>query len=430
MKIFEKLFDYFLSLMGVFYYLFVLKRSCFDNVDVVKKRQYKKLKRIILECQLYVPYYKELFREIDFDVTRDFNSLDDIKRIPITTKETVKNHPELFINHHYKGGVQTLHTSGSTGTPLSIVISNSAWIVVQAVTWRQWNWAGYHFRDKMAIVRSYAPKDGRLIKMEKARNFRYYSPFHLSDENIKIYIEDMVREKVLFLRGYPSSVKPLAQYVLKTGCAIPHLKAIFTASEILSDIDRQLIEKAFKCKVFNHYGLAECVLQMGDCESHKGLHISDEYGYVELLDTDEPNIKRIIGTSLNNVAMPLLRYETNDLASVSDEACLCGRSSAIVHNIIGRSNSVIHLTDRDIPLTNFYTMMEYYTSIMRWQIVQVNDNKVELRIQGSLLDSELNKIKEDFSMRLPDGVEQSVITNAEFIQKHEGKIPPFISLLG
>lgn len=429
MKLIEKLLDYWLSVRGVFYYKFVLKKTCYDSVEIVRARQYRKLKRILTECQLYVPYYKELFQQIGFDVERDFVTLEDIKKIPITTKAVVKKYPEKFRNPHYKGGVQEHHTSGSTGTPLSVVMSNNGWVVVQAVTWRQWSWAGYHFRDKMAIVRSYAPKDGKLIKMEKARNFRYYSPFHLSEDNIKMYIEDMVKEKVKFLRGYPSSVKPLAQYVLKTGCDIPQLKAIFTASEILPDSDRELIEKAFKCKIFNHYGLAEGILQMGDCECHKGLHISDEYGYVEILDTDNPQIKRIIGTCLNNLAMPLLRYETNDLAEIAEEKCPCGRSSATVHNIIGRSNSVIHLEDRDIPLTNFYTMMEYYTNIARWQIVQVGLNKLQLRIQGTLSDEDLAKIKKEFAMRLPESVEQAIMTDAELVQKHEGKVPPFISLL-
>ncbi len=429
MSMIEKVLDYWLSIRGVLHYIFVLNKTCFDCKEKVESRQYKQLKHILHECQEYVPYYKELFDKIGFDVNRDFNSLEDITKIPITTKADVKAHPELFKNPHYKGGVQIHHTSGSTGTPLYVSMSNNGWVVVQAVTWRQWSWAGYHFRDKMAIVRSYAPKDGKLIKMEKVRNFRYYSPFHLSEDNIKMYLEDMVREKVLFLRGYPSSIKPLAQYVMKTGCEIPKIKAIFTASEVLPDADRRLIEKAFKCKIFNHYGLAEGILQMGDCECHKGLHVSDEYGYVELLDTDNPKVKRIIGTCLINEAMPLVRYETNDLAEVSEEKCPCGRSSMTVHNIIGRSNSVIHLKDRDIPLTNFYTMMEYYTSIARWQIVQVADDKLELRIQGVLDEDNRSKIQKDFAMRLPEYVKQSIITDAKLVQKHEGKVPPFISIM-
>ncbi len=430
MALFDKLYDYWLSIRGVLYYHSVIKNSCYANKEAVRKRQFKKLKKLITECQLYVPYYQSLFSQIGFDVNTDFNSLDDIKKIPITEKSLVKEHPELFRNPHYRGRIIRQHTSGSTGSPLYVDVSSKHWVVEQSVVWRQWKDAGYRFRDKMAIVRSYSPKNGKLIKMEKARNFRYYSPFHLSNENIKAYLEDMVKERVVFLRGYPSSIKPIAQYILKTGCEIPRLKGIFTASEILLDCDRELIEKAFNTRIFNHYGMAECIIQMGDCECHRGLHISEEYGYVELLDTDTPNIKRIIGTNLNNYAMPLLRYNTDDLAEITDENCTCGRTSGMVHNIIGRSNSVVHLRDRDVPLTNFFTMMEYYTTISRWQIVQVAEDKIELRMQGKLSEKELEKIKKDFAMRLPEDIEKVIIPEADLVQKHEGKIPPFISLIG
>lgn len=429
MKITEQLLDYWLTFKGILCYKFYLRKSCFESKDKVEARQFKQLKKLLKECQDYVPYYKCLFKEIGFDVERDFKTIEDIKQVPITKKNKVKEHPELFRNPHYTSGVQQFHTSGSTGTPLTEFISNNHWVIEQGVVWRHWSWAGYKFRDKLAIVRSYTPKNGEMIKMDKIRNFRYYSPFHLSEENIKLYLEDMIREKVKFMRGYPSSIKPIAQYVLKTGCEIPKLKGILTASEILPDADREIIEKAFKCKISNHYGLAEAIVMMGDCECHEGLHNYDEYGYLELLDTENENIKRIIGTNLNNYAMPLLRYETNDLAEVSLKTCSCGRSSITIHNVIGRSNSTIQLKDRDIPITNFYTMMEYYTTLSRWQIVQVSVDEIELRLQGSLTDDELETIKKEFALRLPENVKKNVLLNVGLIQKHEGKIAPFVSLL-
>lgn len=425
----ERFLDYWLTFRGIICYKLYLKKSCYSSKEEVKKRQFKQLKRLLLECQNYVPYYHKLFKEIGFDVIRDFKTLSDITKIPITSKNEVKTHPELFRNPHYRGGVQKFHTSGSTGTPLTEYISNNHWIIEQGVIWRHWSWAGYRFRDKMAIVRSYTPKNGRLIKMDKIRNFRYYSPFHLSEDNIKMYLEDMVKEKVKFLRGYPSSIKPLAQYVLKNKCKIPKLKGILTASEILPDTDRRIIESAFNCKIFNHYGLAEAIVMMGDCERHEGLHNYDEYGYLELLDTETPNIKKIIGTNLNNYAMPLLRYETNDLAEIKKSKCSCGRSSMIIHNVIGRSNSTIRLKDRNIPLTNFYTMLEYYTTLSRWQIVQTAIDRVELRLQGTITNEELNTIKKEFSLRLPEYVTKEILLNEDLIQKSEGKIAPFISLL-
>jgi phenylacetate-CoA ligase len=428
MKLFETISDYWLTLAGILEYQFHLKKSCFRTKDVVLREQYQKLKKLLMICQTEIPYYQNLFKEIGFEVERDFKTLDDLQKIPITEKSVVKEHPEWFVNQKRIKGALTFHTSGSTGKPLTEYVSRNHWKIEQGVVWRHWSWGGYKFRNKIAVVRSYTPKNGQLIKQDNIRNFRFYSPFHLSDDNIKMYLEDMIEQDVKFIRGYPSSVKALAVYVLQHQCEIPKLKGILTASEVLRDSDREIIENAFKCKISNHYGLAECVVMMGDCEKHEGLHNYDEYGYLELLDTDDPKVKRIVGTNLNNYAMPLLRYDTNDFAEVADKPCSCGRSSMVVHNIRGRSSEVIKLKDREVPLVNFFTMMEYYTTLKQWQIVQTGVDTVELRLSGYLTESELNIIHKDFAARLPEYVKYEITMEKEPIQKYEGKIPPFIVL--
>jgi phenylacetate-coenzyme A ligase PaaK-like adenylate-forming protein len=93
---------------------------------------------------------------------------------------------------------------------------------------------------------------------------------HLNNENINSYLKHMIESRIKILRGYPSSILFLAQYVIRTKCEIPELKMILTASEVLTDEHRFTIEKAFKVKVFNHYGLAEQIVMMGDCEKHEG----------------------------------------------------------------------------------------------------------------------------------------------------------------
>lgn len=421
--------DLYLTFRGILLFLTSLKKAPYQSIQITQERQYSKLRKLLLICENDIPYYQKLFREIDFQTMRDFKSLDDLKKIPITTKDVVRNHYEEFINPHYERKAMVFKTSGSTGEPMQVLVSKNQWIIEQGVVWRHWFWGGYKFRDKMAIVRSYSPKNGKLIKMDYIRNFRYYSPFHLSDECIKLYLEDMITQRIKVLRGYPSSVRALADYILKTECPIPKLKFILTASEVLTADDRNVIEKAFNCKVSNHYGLAEGIVMMGDCEYHNGMHNYDEYGYLELLDTDKTNIKQIIGTNLNNYAMPLLRYQTNDLAEYDNHKCGCGKNSIVINNIIGRSNSVIKLADRLIPLTNFYTVLEDYPSLKSWQIVQVDIEHLELRVSGKKEGQEDADICRKFRQRLPENINFRILYEANFIKKNEGKKPPFISLI-
>ena len=125
----------------------------------------------------------------------DFKSLNDLRKIPILEQEVVRKNPSEFINKKSKN-YSSLNTSGTSGQPFTALVDDAHWIVEQAVIWRQWKSFGYKFRDKIALLRSYTPeKNDTLIKVYYLRNFIYYSPYHLSDENCADFYKDMVRRK-------------------------------------------------------------------------------------------------------------------------------------------------------------------------------------------------------------------------------------------
>ena len=157
------------------------------------------------------------------------------------------------------------------------------------------------------------------------------------------YYRHHVRSKrVKYLRGYPSSIKIFAEFCQNKAYTISGLKFIFTASEVLSDDDRSFIENVFGVQIGNHYGLAEQIVMFGNCSESSILHNYNEYGYCELIPTDEENIFRIIGTNLHNDLMPLLRYDTGDLAFARPGVkCPCGRDGIQVEAIIGRNDVLI-----------------------------------------------------------------------------------------
>jgi phenylacetate-CoA ligase len=245
------------------------------------------------------------------------------------------------------------------------------------------------------------------------------------------YLKMMIARGITVLRGYPSSIAILASFVLRTGHDIPKIKLILTASEILFDQDRRLIEEAFGAKVYNHYGLAEQVVMMGDCEKHEGLHNYEEYGYLELLDTEDPCLKRIIGTNLHNLTMPLIRYDTGDLAVVSEKPCSCGRTLRTIKNVVGRENAVIKtLNGFVIPITNFYTMLEHFQEIDRWQIVQRSLTEIEFILSSrNITNDRISNLKNEINKRLGVNFNLVISLNCKFIQKGEGKINPFVSFL-
>ena len=432
MFLFSIISDLLLTFRGVLKYHYIFKRSQYWSDKRRRDYQFRKIKKMLIDCAKDVPYYRSLFHELNFNPISDFNDLGDLKKIPILSKDFVKKNRGQFENKKHLHSSIKFRTSGSTGTPFEIFVHKNQWVVEQGVIWRHWKWGGYKFRDPLAMVRSFVPtKEGKLWKKNRVTNFVYFSPFHLNDENMAKYLDEMVIQNIVILRGYPSSISTLAKYVLRTGYAIPNIKLVLTASEVLSEVDRELIESAFLAKVSNHYGLAEQIVMMGDCEKHEGLHNYDEYGYLELLDTDDPQIKRIVGTNLNNLTTPLIRYDTGDLAIVAEKPCSCGRTLPTIKNIIGRKDAVIKTIEGyEIPTTNFYTMLEHFQEIERWQIVQKSLTEIELVFSSrNITDKRTNDLEQEIRKRLNDKMCVTLSKNGNFIQKSEGKFNPFISLL-
>ena len=345
--------------------------------------------------------------------------------LPILKKENTRLYPELFLNPNRSKNSLIFKTSGTTGTPFTAYVSPKHWIVEQAVIWRHWKWAGYKLFNPMAILRSHNPKDKKdIIRTDKIRNWTYYSPYHLNDKYMEIFYRDILEKKTMFLRGYPSSLSLFAEFCSKRNYKIPTLKACLTASEVLTNNERHLIETTFNVKVFDHYGLAEAIVMLHN-KGLSGSYINcEEYGYLELQPTETPNHYKIIGTNFNNNSMPLIRYDTEDIALAFPNK----DGSLKVNQILGRKDLYIITESTKIPTVNLYTTLYKVEGIIQWQIIQ-NDKKT-LDIYLKLKDKSLYE-------RIIKKID--TLNNTELIFKYhmtkifsltgEGKLKPFISNL-
>jgi phenylacetate-CoA ligase len=419
------------KVIGIFLYYFRYNKTQYCDNDKIDNYQFKRLRKQLIHSSK-TRYYSKLFKKLNFNPKTDFKSLNDLEKIPVTEKNKVKENTHLFINHKYKNISLPFYTSGSTGSPMKALIHPLHWVIEQAVIFRHWSWGGYSFRDSTAMLRSYSPKEGEpLTKYSKPLNTTYFSPFHLTDENMMMYYNLMIDLNTKVLRGYPSSVKIFALFLKKNSLKINSIKQILVASEVLTENDRNIIESVFDCKISNHYGLAEQIVMFGDCEKHTHMHNYFEYGYVELLDTDKPNIKKIIGTNLHNKTMPIIRYDTGDLAIVDDSNCKCSRNGVTIKNIVGRHDQLIRTPNGyDIPSVNFYTMFEHYLEIDQWQITYddeyINFNYISLEGLNKTKLKELNlKIENRINN---SGFKYTLNEVSSFYQKSEGKIPVIVKL--
>lgn len=427
--------DILLTISGIKEYYSYLKASQYDSPSSIEEYQFKKIRLLLILCFEKIEYYRRLFQEIGFDPKRDFTNLGDLRKIPKLTKTlALKNHSSLLNPSYIKKGLE-FRTSGTTGKIFKELVSENHWIVEQGIIWRHWSWFNYRFRDKMAIIRSFVPESGEgLWKDDVLRNFRYYSAYHLNLESVKHYLLNMLEWKPVILRGYPSSLYILAKMSEALNISIQPPKAILTASETLSTEYRTTIERAFNAKVYDWYGQAECTVTFNECEKHEGLHLNSEYGYAELIhgdnmSTDERNI---IATNLNNYAMPLIRYETGDIAIVlEDGACSCGRNLPLIKSIKGRHDDFLYTPDdRVIPSVNLYTFMDSFEEIIEFQFIQ---NKIDLlTVNISSLNKNIvtnSRLIAGLRNRFGTDISFDINHTSDFIKTEEGKKRVIVSLL-
>ena len=320
----------------------------------LEELQARLLRVVISRAARDVPYYRRIFedRGIDPDSVR---TPGDLTRLPVLTKETVRARKEELISETYpRRRLLYGHTSGSTGASLTLYWDHNVDVAWNAALWRHREWAGVPFGVPYASLLGQVvvpPTRTRppFWRRNRPWNQTFFSTFHLREENLDAYVEELVRGGAQALEAYPSTAFVLAQHLEQRNRTLP-LRAVFTSTETLLDTQRELIEERFACRVFDYYSAAERVIFAGECEAHRGLHLFDDVGVTEVLDDDDRPVPagqpgRLVVTGLHNYAMPFIRYEIGDVSGISQEPCSCGRALPLLLRVATKSEDILVLPD-------------------------------------------------------------------------------------
>lgn len=307
------------------------------------------------------------------------------------TKEDVKKHEHQLISGKFKKRELIHgHTSGTTGTPLDFYWDINTCIYNNAFDWRQKEWAGINYGDPIALLLGRAIVSPEKTKppfwqMDHFHNHLWMSSFHLSEEYLQHYFDKLFVFKPFALEGYPSTLYILARYALSKGITLP-LKAVFTSSETLYDVQKEAMEKAFECEVFDYYGMAERVIFATTCEHQGGHHLNFEYAVNEFVDSDHQPVSNdkpgyIVGTSLLNYAMPFIRYKTNDVSSLLPYSCQCGRHMPLINAITTKAEDIVVTPDGRMISPSILTHpFKPLVNIRESQIIQEDINNLVINI--------------------------------------------------
>jgi phenylacetate-CoA ligase len=256
----------------------------------------------------------------------------------------------------------------------------------------------------------------------------------MSKANLPSYFEALAAFQPAVLDGYPSTLYLLAKFLQGRGEYFA-LKAAVTSSETLYDFQRQVIEERFQCRVFDYYALAERTVFSGECDRHEGHHVSAEYGIAEIVEADgtpmpSGTVGRLVGTSLHNTAMPLLRYETNDHSALRGGSCSCGRPLPLMDDVTTKAEDVLTLKDGRLISPSVLTHpFKPLDCIEGSQIVQTAPDRVTVRLVrgAAYTDAHTRHLVTELQARLGDDVTIAVEMVDHLETKANGKFKWVIS---
>jgi len=175
-----------------------------------------------------------------------------------------------------------------------------------------------------------------------------------------------------------------------------------------------LVETKFGCKITDSYS-CEGGANVSECETHNCYHSSMEYALTEILSDDKEvdfgGRGKLITTDLHNLAVPFIRYDTQDYVVKSKQKCDCGRNLLAIEKIDGRDSDIL-ITPKGkyLILHNFTGYFEWAEAVDQFQVQQNEIDKINIIIKVNNMFN--NKIQEDiykyFSNYIGDGVRVTI----------------------
>ena len=354
-----------------------LIRKIFDLITLFFKPEEKSLEKMLSYCSKNIDFYRGMGDLLD--------------NYPIIDKNVLRNDFDRFANK--KARIKNIGiTSGTTGTPGRYYRDIPSMAAEQYFQNMYFKWNGTYkviFRGEKLFEPDH--QSDKIYRTVPLINEMLVSSYHINDKTLKNLVEKLKTVKGRkSLWAYPSSAYALAEYCLKNNERLK-FDVVALSSEVLMDHSKDVIEKAFQCRVKDWYGQAERVAALVRCEAGH-YHEMEGYSHIEYMPVRD-NTYEIVGTTLHNKIMPLVRFNMHDLVETSQEPCPCGAGGRNVVKIHGRSSDYIDLPDRrlaEAPLTSLFKGME---NIVEAQVIQKKDKQILIRVvRNEKFDGENEKV--------------------------------------
>ncbi len=411
-------------------------------LEALYELQFREFRLFAQHCYEKSPYYRRKW-ELQNLHPDDIRNPEDIRSVPIVAKQDLRARTEEFFTEKISRRMTVAHTSGTTGSPLTVYFSREDVGSRHAFLDRCRRWAGVRIGQRRATFtgRGIVPASQKRPPFWR---FNYpgkqllLSSYHLTVEHLPAYVKAMLAFQPEIIDGYPSAIYILADHILRsarTGEIQP--RAILVSAETVLDHERRLIETAFGAKLHNQYASSEGAPFISECKQGR-LHMHTDSGLVEILDArGDPaqagQAGEMVVTAFHTHVAPLLRYAIGDvaIASLAGRVCECGLPLPTVEAIVGRLDDFLHTPDRGSVGRLDTVFKSVPNSIIEAQIVQTSPESVVLRIvpdRERYRTEHADKVVKEMRRRLGQIISIEVEEVQMIPRTANGKMRPVVNL--
>jgi phenylacetate-CoA ligase len=383
-----------------------IEKTPFLSKPEVEAMQLRDLQKLLAHAETRVPYYRELFRKLKI-TSRDFQTLRDLERLPVLTKDIVRERQNDLIREDVdRASLRVHYSGGSTGVPLTFYRESAYMDDSKAGEYRIYMQSGWRPGEMVAFFwggndQLYKMRPWEFEVRQRLRRYYLLDPFYSGPEEMDRWIAKWSSIGATIASGYASTLARFAQHVESRGRRLPPLKGVFSTAEKLYPHQREVISRVFGCHVFDYYGSSEVQNIAAECPSG-GMHVQADFVIVEAdrssnrpVAPGEPS--PLLVTSLRNFAMPFIRYrneDCGDLAAPSAVDCPCGSHFPLMQLRVSRVSDNFRLPSGRVVHGEFFTHLMYGSrGIETFQFHQTAPDAITLWIVPVAGDSSLQEAR-------------------------------------
>lgn len=323
-------------------------KECMSR-DEIHNLQSARLKKMVDRVYHNVEFYRKKMQQMGLE-PGDIGSIDDLSKLPFTTKNDLRDNYPFGLFAVPQSEVVRIHaSSGTTGKATVVGYTRKDIELWQECVARVLAMAGIGKNDKIQVAYGYGLFTGGLGLHYGAENLGA-TVIPMSTGNTQKLITMMQDFGATAIACTPSYLLHIAETLEEAGqIGNIQLKAAICGAEPWTENMRKEIEAKLHLKAYDIYGLSE-ILGPGvaaDCEFHNGLHVYEDHFVPEVINPDtlepckEGETGELVFTTITKEALPLFRYRTKDLTSISYDKCECGRTLARISRFKGRSDDML-----------------------------------------------------------------------------------------